>query len=61
MKLGALRGAIDAGDTSGIAEDGVFERVSEKLSFLRHTTLTCDSLSFLAPGRDPHVSSECVD
>jgi antitoxin ParD1/3/4 len=32
-QLDALRGAIDAGDNSGIAEDGVFERVRERLSF----------------------------
>ena len=29
-KLEALRGAIDAGDKSGIADDGVFERVRRK-------------------------------
>jgi antitoxin ParD1/3/4 len=31
-KLVALRAAIDAGDASGIAEGGVFERVREKLN-----------------------------
>jgi antitoxin ParD1/3/4 len=30
-KLDALRGAVDAGDSSGIAEDGMFERVRGKL------------------------------
>jgi len=30
-KLGVLRAAIDEGDASGIAEDGVFERVLETL------------------------------
>jgi len=30
-KLAALRAAIDEGDASGIAEDGVFERVRETL------------------------------
>lgn len=30
-KLDALRGAIDAGDNSGIAEHGVFKRVRRKL------------------------------
>jgi antitoxin ParD1/3/4 len=30
-KLAALRAAIDEGDASGIAEDGVFERVLEPL------------------------------
>jgi hypothetical protein len=29
-KLAALRSAIDEGDASGIAEDGVFERVRER-------------------------------
>jgi antitoxin ParD1/3/4 len=31
-KLAALRAAIDEGDASGIAEDGVFTRVRETLS-----------------------------
>jgi len=31
-KLDALRGAIDAGNNSGIADSGVFERVRVKLS-----------------------------
>jgi len=30
-KLAVLRAAIDEGDASGIAEDGVFERVRETL------------------------------
>jgi len=30
-KLVALRAAIDEGDASGIAEDGVFDRVRDKL------------------------------
>ena len=30
-KLAVLRAAIDEGDASGIAEDGVFERVLESL------------------------------
>jgi len=30
-KLAKLRALIDEGDASGIAEDGVFERVMEKL------------------------------
>jgi len=30
-KLAVLRAAIDEGDASGIAEDGVFERVLEPL------------------------------
>jgi hypothetical protein len=30
-KLAALQAAIDAGDASGVAEGGVFERVREKL------------------------------
>ena len=30
-KLAVLRAAIDEGDASGIAEDGVFERVLETL------------------------------
>jgi len=31
-KLAALRSAIDAGDTSGIAEGNVFERIRVKLN-----------------------------
>jgi antitoxin ParD1/3/4 len=31
VKLAKLRAMIDEGDASGIAEDGVFERVMEKL------------------------------
>ena len=34
-KLAALRTAIDEGDASGIAEDGVFERVRETLKLPR--------------------------
>ena len=33
-KLDALRAAIDDGDASGIARDGVVERVREKLKLL---------------------------
>ena len=33
-KLAALRVAIDDGDASGIARDGVVQRVREKLEFL---------------------------
>jgi antitoxin ParD1/3/4 len=31
-KLSALRAAIDEGDASGVADDGVFTRVREKLN-----------------------------
>jgi predicted transcriptional regulator len=30
VKLAALRSAIDEGDASGVAEDGVFDRVRER-------------------------------
>jgi len=31
-KLAALQAAIDEGDASGIADDGVFERVRERIN-----------------------------
>ncbi len=34
-KLAALRVAIDEGDASGVAEDGVFERIYEALGLVR--------------------------
>ena len=36
-KLAELQAAIDEGDASGIAADGVFERVREKLNLAGRT------------------------
>jgi len=36
-KLAALRAAIDEGDASGIADDGVFDRIRMKLNLARRT------------------------
>jgi hypothetical protein len=47
-KLAALRAAIDEGDASGIAEDGVFARPQDAQSF--YVALARGCFSFLAPG-----------